>query len=244
MRRLLRYLKGYEKETVLAPLFKMLEACFELLVPLVVAALVDTGIGRGDVPFIWGQFGILVLLAAVGLAASATAQYFAAKSALGYGTALRRDLFHHINTLSYSELDGVGTPTLVTRMTSDVNQLQNGVNMTLRLLLRCPFIVLGALLMSLTISVPMTLWFLGVTALITLVIVLVMRVTVPRYHEAQNTLTRSRCSRGKTMPARAWCGRSPASRMRSTRSPRPTTSSRRCRPRPGASRRCSTRRPM
>src|SRR5699024_7274153 len=89
MRRLLRYLKGYEKETVLAPLFKMLEACFELLVPLVVAALVDTGIGRGDVPFIWGQFGILVLLAAVGLAASATAQYFAAKSALGYGTALR-----------------------------------------------------------------------------------------------------------------------------------------------------------
>ena len=188
MRRLLRYLKGYEKETVLAPLFKMLEACFELLVPLVVAALVDTGIGRGDVPFIWGQFGILVLLAAVGLAASATAQYFAAKSALGYGTALRRDLFHHINTLSYSELDGVGTPTLVTRMTSDVNQLQNGVNMTLRLLLRCPFIVLGALLMSLTISVPMTLWFLGVTALITLVIVLVMRVTVPRYHEAQNTL--------------------------------------------------------
>ena len=130
-------------------------------------------------------------------------------------------------------------------MTSDVNQLQNGVNMTLRLLLRCPFIVLGALLMSLTISVPMTLWFLGVTALITLVIVLVMRVTVPRYHEAQNTLDKvTLLTRENYAGARVVRAFSPASRMRSTRSPRPTTSSRRCRPRPGASRRCSTRRPM
>ncbi len=190
MRRLLRYLKGYEKQTVLAPLFKMLEACFELLVPLVVAALVDEGIARADVPFIWSQFGLLVLLAAVGLASSVTAQYFAAKTALGYGTALRRDLYHHINTLSYAELDGIGTPTLVTRMTSDVNQLQNGVNMTLRLLLRSPFIVIGALLMALSISVPLTVWFLGVTAAISLVIYLIMRLTVPRYHQAQNTLDR------------------------------------------------------
>ena len=190
MRRLLRYLKGYEKQTVLAPLFKMLEACFELLVPLVVAALVDEGIARADVPFIWSQFGLLVLLAAVGLASSVTAQYFAAKTALGYGTALRRDLYHHINTLSYAELDGIGTPTLVTRMTSDVNQLQNGVNMTLRLLLRSPFIVIGALLMALSISVPLTVWFLGVTAAISLVIYLIMRLAVPRYHQAQNTLAR------------------------------------------------------
>ena len=190
MRRLLRYLKGYEKQTVLAPLFKMLEACFELLVPLVVAALVDEGIARADVPFIWSQFGLLVLLAAVGLASSVTAQYFAARTALGYGTALRRDLYHHINTLSYAELDGIGTPTLVTRMTSDVNQLQNGVNMTLRLLLRSPFIVIGALLMALSISVPLTVWFLGVTAAISLVIYLIMRLTVPRYHQAQNTLDR------------------------------------------------------
>ena len=188
MRRLLRYLKGYEKETVLAPLFKMLEACFELLVPLVVAALVDTGIARADVPFIWSRFGLLVLLAAVGLASSVTAQYFAAKTALGYGTALRRDLYHHINTLAYAELDGIGTPTLVTRMTSDVNQLQNGVNMTLRLLLRSPFIVIGALLMALSISVPLTAWFLAVTVAISLVIYLIMRLTVPRYHEAQNML--------------------------------------------------------
>lgn len=188
MRRLLHYLKGYELETVLAPLFKMLEACFELLVPLVVAAIVDTGIQNADVPSIWRQGGLLVLLAVVGLASSVTAQYFAAKTALGYGTALRRDLYHHINTLAYAELDGIGTPTLVTRMTSDVNQLQSGVNMTLRLLLRCPFIIIGALLMALSISPQMTLWFLLVTALISAVIYLIMRVTVPRYHQAQSML--------------------------------------------------------
>ena len=188
MRRLLHYLKGYERETVLAPLFKMLEACFELLVPLVVAAIVDTGIQNRDVGQIWRQGGLLVLLAVVGLVSSVTAQYFAAKTALGYGTALRRDLYHHINTLSYTELDGIGTPTLVTRMTSDINQLQNGVNMTLRLLLRCPFIVIGALIMALSISPQMTAWFLLVTGLISLVIYLIMRITVPRYHQAQSML--------------------------------------------------------
>lgn len=188
MRRLLRYLKGYEQETVLAPLFKMLEACFELLVPLVVAAIVDTGIQNRDVGQIARQGGLLVLLAVVGLASSVTAQYFAAKTALGYGTALRRDLYHHINTLSYTELDGIGTPTLVTRMTSDINQLQNGVNMTLRLLLRSPFIVIGALIMALSISPQMTAWFLLVTVLISLVIYLIMRITVPRYHQAQSML--------------------------------------------------------
>lgn len=188
MRRLLHYLKGYERETVLAPLFKMLEACFELLVPLVVAAIVDTGIQNRDVGQIWRQGGLLVLLAVVGLISSVTAQYFAAKTALGYGTALRRDLYHHINTLSYTELDGIGTPTLVTRMTSDINQLQNGVNMTLRLLLRCPFIVIGALIMALSISPQMTAWFLLVTVLISLVIYLIMRITVPRYHQAQSML--------------------------------------------------------
>lgn len=185
---MLKYIKGYEKETVISPLFKMLEACFELLVPLVVARIIDIGIKNGDVPYIWAQCGLLVLLAAVGLACSLTAQYFAAKSALGYGTALRRDLFRHINTLAYSELDGIGTPTLVTRMTSDINQLQNGLNMTLRLLLRSPFIVIGALLMALTISVPLTLLFVAVTAIISLIIYLIMRATVPVYRQAQNTL--------------------------------------------------------
>ena len=190
MRRLFRYLKGYEKETVIAPLFKMLEACFELLVPLVVAHIVDEGIQNADLPFIWRQCGLLVLLAVVGMASSLTAQYFAAKSALGFGTALRRDLFAHINTLSHTELDRMGAPTLVTRMTSDVNQVQNGLNMTLRLLLRSPFIVIGAILMALTISPVLTLWFLGITAVISLVIWAIMRATVPIYHDAQTTLDR------------------------------------------------------
>lgn len=190
MRRLFRYLKGYEKETVIAPLFKMLEACFELLVPIVVARIVDEGIQNADLPFIWRQCGLLVLLAVVGMASSLTAQYFAAKSALGFGTALRRDLFAHINTLSHTELDRMGTPTLVTRMTSDVNQVQNGLNMTLRLLLRSPFIVIGAILMALTISPVLTLWFLGITAVISLVIWAIMRATVPIYHDAQTTLDR------------------------------------------------------
>ena len=190
MRRLFRYLKGYEKETVIAPLFKMLEACFELLVPLVVARIVDEGIQNADLPFIWRQCGLLVLLAVVGMASSLTAQYFAAKSALGFGTALRRDLFAHINTLSHTELDRMGTPTLVTRMTSDINQVQNGLNMTLRLLLRSPFIVIGAILMALTISPVLTLWFLGITAVISLVIWAIMRATVPISHDAQTTRDR------------------------------------------------------
>ena len=114
MHKLMRYIKGYEKQAVLAPLFKMLEATFELFVPLVVASIIDTGIKNGDAVFIWQRCGLLILLAAIGLTCSLTAQYFSAKAALGFSTALRRDLFRHINTLSYSELDGIGTPTLVT----------------------------------------------------------------------------------------------------------------------------------
>ena len=126
MHKLMRYIKGYEKQALLAPLFKMLEACFELFVPLVIASIIDTGIKNEDAAFIWTRCGLLVLLAAIGLASSLTAQWFSAKAALGFGTALRKDLFRHIGTLSYSELDGIGTPTLVTRMTSDINQVQNG----------------------------------------------------------------------------------------------------------------------
>jgi len=188
MRNMLRFLKGYEKESILAPLFKMLEACFELLVPLVVANIIDVGIKNGDLAYIGKQCGLMVLLAVVGMASSLTAQYFAAKAALGYGTALRGALFRHIDTLSYTELDGIGTPTLVTRITSDVNQLQNGVNMTLRLLLRCPFIVIGALILAFVISPTMGFWFVLVTLAISLVVWLIMRVTVPQYHAAQNTL--------------------------------------------------------
>ena len=190
MHKLMRYIKGYEKQTVLAPLFKMLEACFELFVPLVVAGIIDTGIKNADTVYIWQRCGLLVILAAVGLACSLTAQYFSATAALGFGTALRKDLFRHIDTLSYSELDGIGTPTLVTRMTSDINQVQNGVNLTLRLLLRSPFIVLGALLMAFSISPRLTVLFLVVTAVISLIIWGIMRTTVPIYRDAQNHLDR------------------------------------------------------
>lgn len=190
MHKLMRYIKGYEKQALLAPLFKMLEACFELFVPLVIASIIDTGIKNEDATFIWTRCGLLVLLAAIGLASSLTAQWFSAKAALGFGTALRKDLFRHIGTLSYSELDGIGTPTLVTRMTSDINQVQNGVNLTLRLLLRSPFIVIGALIMAFSISPKLTLLFIGVTIMVSLIIWAIMRVTVPIYHEAQNGLDR------------------------------------------------------
>ena len=190
MHKLMRYIKGYEKQALLAPLFKMLEACFELFVPLVIASIIDTGIKNEDAAFIWTRCGLLVLLAAIGLASSLTAQWFSAKAALGFGTALRKDLFRHIGTLSYSELDGIGTPTLVTRMTSDINQVQNGVNLTLRLLLRSPFIVIGALIMAFSISPKLTLLFICVTIMVSLIIWAIMRVTVPIYHEAQNGLDR------------------------------------------------------
>ena len=190
MHKLMRYIKGYEKQALLAPLFKMLEACFELFVPLVIASIIDTGIKNGDTTFIWTRCGLLVLLAAIGLTSSLTAQWFSATAALGFGTALRKDLFRHIGTLSYSELDGIGTPTLVTRMTSDINQVQNGVNLTLRLLLRSPFIVIGALIMAFSISPKLTLLFIGVTIMVSLIIWAIMRVTVPIYHEAQNGLDR------------------------------------------------------
>lgn len=190
MHKLMRYIKGYEKQALLAPLFKMLEACFELFVPLVIASIIDTGIKNEDAAFIWTRCGLLVLLAAIGLASSPTAQWFSATAALGFGTALRKDLFRHIGTLSYSELDGIGTPTLVTRMTSDINQVQNGVNLTLRLLLRSPFIVIGALIMAFSISPKLTLLFIGVTIMVSLIIWAIMRVTVPIYHEAQNGLDR------------------------------------------------------
>ena len=190
MHKLLRYIRGYEKQALLAPLFKMLEACFELFVPLVVASIIDTGIKNADTVFIWQRCGLLVLLAVIGLTCSLTAQYFSAKAALGFGTALRKDLFRHIDTLSYSELDGIGTPTLVTRMTSDINQVQNGVNLTLRLLLRSPFIVIGALIMAFSISPHLTLLFVTATVIISLIIWLIMRATVPIYHQAQNGLDR------------------------------------------------------
>lgn len=204
MRKLLRYLRGYVRETILAPLFKMLEASFELIVPLVTAQIIDVGIRGRDAPFIWKMGLIMVGLGVVGLTCSLTAQYFAARAAMGFGTALRKELFAHINRLSYRELDEIGTPTLVTRITSDVNQAQTGVNLTLRLFLRSPFIVAGALVMSFTIDVPSALIFLVAVPLISLVIYLIMRWTVPLYKEVQKMLDGiSRLTRENHVGARA-----------------------------------------
>lgn len=190
MKRLLRFLKGYEKESFLAPLFKMLEATFELIVPLVVANIMDIGIKNQDKVYIWQQCVIMVLLGVIGLACSLTAQYFSAKAAMGFSTALRREMFAHISKLSYRELDILGTPTLVTRITNDVNQAQTGVNMILRLFLRSPFIVLGAVIMSFTIDWKIGLIFLIAVPLISVVIYGIMRTTVPIYKKAQSSLDR------------------------------------------------------
>ena len=188
MHKLMRYIKGYERQALLAPLFKMLEACFELFVPLVIASIIDTGIKNQDAAFIWTRCGLLVLLAAIGLASSLTAQWFSATAALGFGTALRKDLFRHIDTLSYSELDGIGTPTLVTRMTSDINQVQTGVNMCLRLLLRSPFVVFGAMVMAFTIDTKCALIFAGVIAVLCVIVFSIMLATIPMYRRVQGQL--------------------------------------------------------
>lgn len=190
MKSLLKYLKDYKKETVLAPLFKMLEASFELFVPLVMAAMIDTGIANGDKGYILKMGGVLVLLAIVGLTCSATAQYFSAKAAVGFATKLRHALFSHIQSLSYTELDTMGTSTLITRMTSDVNQLQNGVNLTLRLLLRSPFIVFGAMIMAFTVDVKAALIFVVTIPLLSIVVFGIMIVSMPLYKKVQAALDR------------------------------------------------------
>ena len=188
MKFLLRFLKGYYKETILAPLFKLIEASFELMVPLVMAAIIDTGIANGDRPYIYKMCGILLLLAVLGLAISVTAQYFAAKAATGFSRQLRHALFAHIQELSYSQIDGLGTDTLITRMTSDVNQAQTGVNLVLRLLLRSPFIVVGAMIMAFTVDVQAAVIFAVVIPVLALVVFLIMRWTLPRYRAVQEKL--------------------------------------------------------
>ncbi len=188
MKKLLIYLRDYKKESVLGPLFKLLEATFELIVPLVMAAIIDTGVNRADGGYIRNMCMVLILLAVVGLVCSITAQYFAAKAAVGFATGLRRALFAHIESLSYSEMDTVGTSTLITRMTSDVNQVQNGVNLVLRLFLRSPFIVFGAMIMAFTIDVQAALVFVVAIPLLSVVVFGVMLVSVPLYKKVQAAL--------------------------------------------------------
>ena len=188
MKSLLKYLKDYKKESFLAPLFKMLEASFELFVPLVMAAIIDTGIANNDRGYIFRMGGVLVALGLIGLACSATAQYFSARAAVGFATKLRHALFSHVQSLSYTELDTLGTNTLITRMTSDVNQLQSGVNLTLRLLLRSPFIVFGAMIMAFTVDVKAALIFVVAIPLLSIVVFGIMIVSLPLYKKVQAAL--------------------------------------------------------
>lgn len=188
MKKLLVYLKDYKKESVLGPLFKLLEATFELIVPLVMAAIIDTGVATGDKSYIMKMCMVLVLLAVIGLTCSITAQYFAAKAAVGFATKLRHALFAHIESLSFTEMDTVGTATLITRMTNDVNQVQNGVNLVLRLFLRSPFIVFGAMVMAFTIDVKAALVFVVTIPLLSIIVFGIMLISIPLYKKVQSAL--------------------------------------------------------
>ena len=188
MKRLLGYLKQYQKESIIAPLFKMLEASFELLVPLVVASMIDMGIRSQDSAHILKMGGLLVLLAVIGIACSLTAQYFAAKAAIGAGTALRNDLFAHIHKLSYAEIDTIGTATLITRMTGDINTVQNGVNMVLRLFLRSPFVVFGAMVMAFTVDIKGAMVFVCAIPLLSIVVFGILLISMPLYKKVQKQL--------------------------------------------------------
>ena len=190
MRRLLVYLKDYKKESVLGPLFKLLEASFELFVPLVIARIVDTGISGKDYGYVWRMGGILLLLAVIGLVCSVTAQYFAAKAATGFATNLRHSLFSHIQSLSYTEMDKLGTAAMITRMTSDINQVQSGVNLVLRLFLRSPFIVFGAMIMAFTIDVKAAFIFVVTIPLLSVVVFGIMLASIPLYKKVQAGLDR------------------------------------------------------
>ena len=188
MKELFVYLKNYKKECVLSPLFKMFEASFELLVPLVMAKMIDVGIQNGDTAYILKMGGLLVLLGVIGLVCSITAQYFAAKAAGGFGTELRNHLFSHINSFSYKEIDGAGTATLVNRMTNDIGQMQNCVNLVLRLFLRSPFVVFGAMVMAFTIDVKEAMVFVVAIPLLSIVVFGIMLITMPLYKKVQGRL--------------------------------------------------------
>lgn len=188
MKYLIPYLKKYKKESILAPLFKMLEACFDLIVPLIVADLIDVGIASRDTHYILTHFGLLLVMALLGLTCSFTAQYFAARAATGTSTGLRHELLDKIQSLSLTEFDQTGAATLITRMTSDVNQVQNGLNMTLRLFMRSPFIVFGAMIMAFTINAKMALLFVAAIVVLFIIVFGVMKLTAPLYRRTQQKL--------------------------------------------------------
>lgn len=188
MKKTLSYLKSYKKECILAPLFKLLEACFELFVPLVIADIIDIGISGGNKGYVWGRVGILALLAVCGLAFAITAQYFAAKAAVGFASKLRHALFTRIQSLSYADTDKLGTSTLITRMTADVEQVQQGVNMVLRLLLRSPFVVFGAAIMAFTVDAKSAVTFAVTIPVMSAAVMAIMLITIPLYKKVQAKL--------------------------------------------------------
>lgn len=188
MFRLLKYLKKYKVETILGPLFKLMEASFELLVPLVMASIIDNGIEKGDKSHIFAMGGVLFLLAAVGFGCAITAQYFAAKASVGFATNLRHVIFNHIQTRSYEQMDEFGTSTMMNRLTSDVNQVQTGVNLTLRLLLRSPFIVFGAMIMAFTVDVKGAMIFVVTIPILAVVVFAILLINIPLYKKVQKAL--------------------------------------------------------
>ncbi|MBR5522586.1 MAG: ABC transporter ATP-binding protein [Akkermansia sp.] len=188
MKKLLKFMRGYEKQCVLGPLFKLLEASFELLIPLVVAQIVDVAIADGNGGYAAKMCGVMIALGVIGMVCAFTAQFFAAKAAVGFSTRLRHAVMEHILGLSYSQIDKLGTSTMVTRMTSDINQVQNGVNLTLRLLLRSPFVVFGAMIMAFTIDARAALIFVGLIAVLCVVVFGIMLITMPMYKGVQGSL--------------------------------------------------------
>ena len=185
---MMKYLKGYGKESVIAPLFKMLEALFDLFVPLVMADIINTGIASGDSAYIWQRCGLLVLLGIIGLTCSITAQYFASKAAVGYATSLRHALMDHIQRLGFSEIDRLGGSTLITRMTSDINQVQSGLNLFLRLFMRSPFVVIGGMIMAFVVNAQAAMIFVIAIPVLAVVVFGIMLLTMPMYKRVQSNL--------------------------------------------------------
>ena len=190
MKRLEKFLRPYRRESILAPLFKLLEVVFDLMVPVVVAQIIDVGVAKNDYGYIVEMFFVLLLMAAVGLLCSFTAQFFAAKASVGFATSVRQAMFDHIQGLSFTELDTLGTDTLITRLTDDVNQVQNGINMGLRLLLRSPFVVIGAMVMAFTINVRCALIFVVTVPILFVVVFSIMLISIPLFKKVQAGLDR------------------------------------------------------
>lgn len=221
MFRLARFLKAYKKQVILGPVFKLTEAVFELIVPLVMASIVDVGIKNQDTAYVWKMGGVLLLLGAVGLVCALICQYYASIASQGFGTTVRNALFHHINTLSHKEIDQFGTPSLITRLTNDVNQLQYAVAMLIRLVVRAPFLAIGAMVMAMSIDFQLSIVLLVAMPIIVLILYLVMSRSIPFYRVIQKKWTGFPWFPERTFPAYGSFGLSLSRRAKSSGLPRP-----------------------